>query len=283
MKFEWNTKQYEIDDETAMAAYGYQTQQKRLADARRHLEFYVFGLSTESTQERYIEDSKRKFREEQGIDYALMLVHLERVAENFEILYTEDQTAESLWEQAVERTIDELVEQHSHTSYDALAEACRNCDSFLVTMALNTVLQLGASHIDDDTTINIFRGSVFSEETKQKALELVQMMRKAPTDVLLAFVQREAGPFTDARGERIPYLHPHGDEERLCPECCGSDLRYGTDQVSAEDGCYVSWVCGDCGAHGLAKYKYAFDHHTGVEDANGNLIPGREGEPKKTG
>jgi len=49
-------------------------------------------------------------------------------------------------------------------------------------------------------------------------------------------------------------------------------LDYHGDMRSAEDGCVVVWVCRGCGAHGLANYKYAFDHHSCVEDCDGCRI-----------
>ena len=269
MQFNWNEKQYDMQDEAMYAAYAYQKQQNLISDAKRHLEFFAFGSAADALEEDVVGSDKVEFYGMYGVDYDRIAEKLDMIVRNYGFIYSESQTPALLWEQAIHKTIEDVLMQQSEiVSYGQLADACRCCNPGVVTLALGVLLQLGTKNICKTTSTECISGNLFSEAAKQEALNLARMMAKAPLDVLLAVIQREVTPYEDAQGIRIPHLHPNGDKELLCPVCGGNDMRYHGDMRSTEDGCVVGWICRGCGAHGLANYKYVFDHHSGVEDGD---------------
>ena len=273
MQFQWNDKLYDMQESAMYAAYAYQKQQNLISDAKRHLECFAFGSVAEALEEDVIESEKMEFYGMYGVNYDRIAENLGIIVRQYESAYTESETPASLWEQAIQKTIDViLTQQNEIASYSQLADACRYCNPGVVTLALGVLFQLGTNHISKMTSTDCIQGNLFSVEAKQEALNLARMMAKASLDVLLAVIQREVAQYEDVQGIRIPHLHPNGDKELLCPACGGNDLRYHGDMRSAEDGCVVGWVCRGCGAHGLANYKYAFDHHSCVEDCDGCRI-----------
>lgn len=96
-----------------------------------------------------------------------------------------------------------------------------------------------------------------------------------PEDVANA-VQRIVKPFEDTMGQRIPFLHPNGDEEDVCP-VCGTEVEYQGDRdIDYNDGTEVSWVCPACKAEGKALYNDSFVQHTDVRHADtGEDVPDR--------
>lgn len=116
---------------------------------------------------------------------------------------------------------------------------------------------------------------VFPPDVKESAAEVMLLMAKADIDVLLAFVQRIVKPFEDPMGQRIPFLHPNGDEEDVCP-VCGAEVEYQGDRdIDYNDGTEVSWECPVCKAFGKALYHDTFLQHEAVMDGNGDCVHDR--------
>ena len=212
--------------ESAMyAAYAYQKQQNLISDAKRHLECFAFGSVAEALEEDVIESEKMEFYGMYGVNYDRIAENLGIIVRQYESAYTESETPASLWEQAIQKTIDViLTQQNEIASYSQLADACRYCNPGVVTLALGVLFQLGTNHISKMTSTDCIQGNLFSVEAKQEALNLARMMAKASLDVLLAVIQREVAQYEDVQGIRIPHLHPNGDKELLCPVCGGNDL-----------------------------------------------------------
>lgn len=211
-----------------------------------------------------------------GVAYETVLGSLGGIVSRFELLRREDIDDDMTWAVAIEAVISDLAVRHP-TSYNQLVEAYRKNAAFLSIVALNAVLRNGMDRPDDSMSVNIFSGYSLSDEAKEKALQIAALMKRAEPDVLMAFVQRVMLPFQDHRGERIPFLHPHDDEETVCPVCGRSGLKCKIDELMpTDDGGIAEWRCAYCNASGSAKYRLAFERHVMVDDGNGIRVPNRK-------
>lgn len=172
--------------------------------------------------------------------------------------------------------IEELALRHP-TQYERLVEIYRENAAFLSIAALYAVLRSGTDQIGDSTTTNIFSGYPLLEDDKTAALKIARLMAAIEPDVLMAFVQRVMLPFQDHQGDRIPYLHPYGDEETACPVCGKPGIEPKVDELmTTDDGGIAEWRGTHCGAKGCAKYLLAFERHVMVVDGEGHRLPNRK-------
>ena len=118
---------------------------------------------------------------------------------------------------------------HDATAYEELDKAYTESGHTVFIMALNALISLGrdtvAAMAHPAAIAATIQGNIFSEDFKLEVGRIALMMANADIDVLLAVIQRTVVPFTDPQGKRIPFLHPNGDEEDVCP-ACGAEVEY---------------------------------------------------------
>lgn len=159
------------------------------------------------------------------------------------------------------------------TTYQELEHLYKTDGHAIVVMALNILHQNGAEAIKEANAVCI-PGNIFSEEYKTRCFEIAKMMANTEMSVLGAFVQRVVAPFTDVKGDKIPHLHPYGDEDGICP-ICGGTIEYLGDRETDDFGTVVSWECPSCGASGKSGYDDSFNCHYNVTDKEGKTLPER--------
>lgn len=160
------------------------------------------------------------------------------------------------------------------TSYEELKNIYERDGHMVFIMAAGVLTQIAEKTLTGDPNAPLIPGNVFSEETKRAVIDAAKKMASADIDVLLAAIQRCVAPISDPKGERIPYLHEHGDIEGICPLCHG-ELEYLGDQEIADGGTLVSWECPNCGATGMEGSDIVFEHHYNVCDADDKPVKGR--------
>ena len=276
INFDHNGVNYSMTPEEIEAAYGYRHRQDLLEDAERQLEIYVFGAERDCLDEEHIAEALSDFRNHHGIPYDLVLNHLDDIVARFEPLRREDVDDEMTWVIAIEAVVADLAAKHP-TRYEELVEAYHGNPPFLFIVALYAILRHGANQMDESGAANLFLGYSLSKEQKDAAIKITMLMKRAEPDVLMAFVQRVMPRFRDYRGEKIPFLHPYGDEETVCPVCGRSGLKIKTDErMTTNGGGIAEWRCGYCNANGCAEYRLAFERHVMVEDGARQRVPNRE-------
>ena len=168
MQFNWNEKQYDMQDDAMYAAYAYQKQQNLISDAKRHLECFAFGSAAEALEEDVVGSDKVEFYGLYGVDYDRIAEKLDMIVRNYEFIYSESQTPALLWEQAIQKTIEDVLMQQSEiVSYGQLSDTCRCCNPGVVTLALGVLLQLGTENIRKTASTKCISGNLFSDAAKQ--------------------------------------------------------------------------------------------------------------------
>lgn len=157
-------------------------------------------------------------------------------------------------------------------TYEELVNECQR-DTAAFKMAFILLGGWGAKNIDS-LTPEYLQGNMMTGLYKEKLVKLAKGMAEAPSEVLLAVIQRALPPIV-GDGKEIPYLHDFGDEDGICP-VCGAEFEYEGDNDVDDSGTIVSWTCPECGASGQAAYNGVFDRHYNVVDKDGNKIPGRD-------
>lgn len=168
---------------------------------------------------------------------------------------------------------------HDATAYEELDKAYTESGHTVFIMAFNTLISLGRDTVTamahPAAIAATIQGNIFPEDFKLEVGRIALMMANADIDVLLAVIQRIVVPFTDPQGKRIPFLHPNGDEEDVCP-VCGAEVEYqGDREIDYNDGTEVSWECPVCKAFGKALYHDTFLQHETVMDGNGDCVHDR--------
>lgn len=143
-----------------------------------------------------------------------------------------------------------------------------------VNIAVYCILNHGMKYFKENPMVpGDMDGNLFADDAKKSIASLVNCLADTKPNILLAYIQRVMDP--PAPCEDIPPLHPHGDEENICP-VCGSEVESNWDyQLDENSGMNFSWICPGCGATGKSGYNEVFDLHYQVCDAAGNKIPGR--------
>lgn len=165
---------------------------------------------------------------------------------------------------------------NTSTTYAQLKEAYSKTYGYA---AFPTALQLVMNHGCDairqmcrkDITDTL--SDEYNSTVKDRIAELALLLADTDSEVILAFAQRDIFPIEDE--ERLPPLHPDGDEEGICP-ICGGEIDYCSERKPNDYGYSIDWECPECGATGHEEYSELFTYHSNVCDKDGKEVEGRE-------